>query len=53
MAEHLRTNPGVSDIYAAVVEIGNIARRELGPSHLGNGRDLRIAWLIGLPSKRR
>jgi hypothetical protein len=42
MAEHLRTNPGVNDIYAAVVEIGNIARRELGPSHLGNGRDLRI-----------
>ena len=42
MAEHLRTKPGVNDIYAAVVEIGNIARRELGPSHLGNSRDLRI-----------
>jgi hypothetical protein len=37
-----RTIPGVNDIKTAVLEVCNITRRELGPSHLGNGRDLRI-----------
>ena|ERR1019366_5631430 len=37
-----RTIPGIKDIKATVLEVCNIARRELGPSHLGNGCDLRI-----------
>src|SRR5258708_9582093 len=37
-----RTIPGVNDIKTTVLEVCNIARGELGPSHLRNGRDLRI-----------
>ena len=37
-----RTIPRVNDIKTTVLEVCNIARRELGSSHLGYGRDLRI-----------
>ena len=37
-----QTIPGVNDIKATVREVCNIARRELGRSHLRNGRYLRI-----------
>ncbi|MGA9075273.1 MAG: hypothetical protein WB368_14240, partial [Candidatus Sulfotelmatobacter sp.] len=37
-----RTIPGVNDIKTTILEVCNIASRELGSSHLGNGRDLRI-----------
>jgi hypothetical protein len=37
-----RTIPGVNDIKTTVLEVCNIARGELGSSHLRNGRDLRI-----------
>ena len=37
-----RTIPGVKDIKTTVLEVCNIALRELGPSDFGNGRDLRI-----------
>jgi hypothetical protein len=35
-----RSIPGVNDIKAAVLEVYDIARGELSPSRLGNGRDL-------------
>src|ERR1035438_10645587 len=37
-----RTIPGVNDIKTTILEVCNIASRELGSSHLGNGRYLRI-----------
>jgi len=37
-----RTIPGVNDIKTTVLEVCNVARGELGSSHLRNGRDLRI-----------
>jgi hypothetical protein len=37
-----RTIPRVNDRETTVIEIFNIARRELGSSHLGDGCDLRI-----------
>ena len=37
-----RTIPGINDLKTTVPEVCNIARRELSPSHLGNGGDLRI-----------
>ena len=42
-----RTIPKVYDIKTTVVEVCNIARRELGPSHFGNGRDLCIRMADG------
>jgi len=41
-ATGLRPIPGVNDIKITVLEVCNITRRELGPSHLGNGCDLSI-----------
>jgi hypothetical protein len=37
-----RTIPGVNDITATVLEVCEVAGRELGPSGLGDGGDLRI-----------
>jgi len=37
-----RTIPGVNDVKTTVLEVRNIARRELGPVHSCNRRDLRI-----------
>ncbi len=37
-----RAVPGVNDVKTTILEVFDIARGELGPSHLGNCRDLRI-----------
>src|SRR5208282_2047016 len=37
-----RTIPGVKDIKTTVLEVCHISRRQLGPSHLRNGRYLRV-----------
>ena len=42
-ATGLRTIPGVNGMKTTILEVYNIAGRELGPSHLGDGCDLRIS----------
>src|SRR4029077_13132574 len=37
-----RAIPWVNDVNTTILEVFNIARGELGRSHSGNGRDLRI-----------
>jgi hypothetical protein len=48
-----RDVPRVNDIKTTLLEVTNVARRQVGPCTLAMAAICASAWLIGLPTARR